>query len=70
MNGEHYLGDGLYASFDGWQFCLRAPGDAGDQMVFLEPAVLHEFQRYVKHIQKAQVEAVTRPAETQPGNQP
>jgi hypothetical protein len=22
---ERYLGDGLYASFDGWQFYLRAP---------------------------------------------
>jgi hypothetical protein len=27
---ETYLGDGLYASFDGWQVKLRAPRDGGD----------------------------------------
>jgi len=25
MDKETYLGDGLYASYDGWQICLRAP---------------------------------------------
>ena len=37
MNGrEVYLGDGLYASFDGWQIRLRAPRENGDHEVFLE----------------------------------
>ena len=35
---ETYLGDGLYASFDGWQIKLRAPRDGGDHEVFLEDA--------------------------------
>lgn len=34
---ETYLGDGVYASFDGWQICLRAPRENGDHIVFLEP---------------------------------
>ena len=33
---ETYLGDGLYASFDGYQIRLRAPRDGGDHVVFLE----------------------------------
>lgn len=34
---ETYLGDGVYASFDGWQICLRAPRESGDHVVYLEP---------------------------------
>ncbi len=45
---EVYLGDGLYASYDGWQIKLRAPrGDDADHEVFLEPSVLREFERFV-----------------------
>ena len=33
---ETYLGDGLYASWDGWQIRLRAPREGGDHEVFLE----------------------------------
>jgi hypothetical protein len=36
MIPEIYLGDGLYASFDGWQIRLRAPRRNGD-VIFLEP---------------------------------
>lgn len=43
---EEYLGDGLYVSFDGWQFCLRAPREEGDHMVYLEPCTLETFNRY------------------------
>lgn len=45
---ETYLGDGLYASFDGWQITLRAPREGGDHYVALEPQVLEAFERYVK----------------------
>lgn len=48
MENETYLGDGLYASFDGWQFWLRGEGD---HTVALEPGVLHAFQRFVKETQ-------------------
>lgn len=36
---ETYLGDGCYASFDGYQICLRAPREKGDHLIFLEPEV-------------------------------
>jgi hypothetical protein len=36
---ETYLGDGLYASFDGYHFKLRAPRFGADHEVFLEPHV-------------------------------
>jgi hypothetical protein len=40
---ETYLGDGLYAAFDGWQITLRAPRNGGDHWVALEPQVTAEF---------------------------
>jgi hypothetical protein len=39
---ETYLGDGLFASFDGWQVKLRAPRDGGDHVVFLEDGLTLE----------------------------
>jgi len=43
MTKEEYLGDGLYVSFDGWQFCLRAPRENGDHVVYLEPFMVKQF---------------------------
>lgn len=42
MDNETYLGDGLYASFDGFQIRLRAPRcgrEDTDHCVYLEPSV-------------------------------
>ena len=39
MDRETHLGDGLFASFDGYQIKLRAPRDNGDHEVYLEPGV-------------------------------
>ncbi len=50
---ETYLGDGLYASFDGYQFKLRTPRDDGDHEVYLEDATLAAFLEYVKRVQEA-----------------
>jgi len=47
---ETYIGDGLYASFDGYQFILRAPRPGGDHFVALEPGVLAEFNNYVRRV--------------------
>lgn len=48
MAKEVYLGDGLYASFDGFMFTLRAPRDGGDHHVGLEPDVMEAFFRFVQ----------------------
>jgi hypothetical protein len=50
MPEETYLGDGLYASFDGYQFRLRAPRLEGDHEVYMEPPVLYAFEQYVEVI--------------------
>ena len=47
QNAETYLGDGLYASFDGWQLALRAPRLEGDHFVALEPTVYQALREWI-----------------------
>jgi hypothetical protein len=42
---ETYLGDSVYASFDGYRIWLRT-GDSGNQRIALEPAVYHALRDY------------------------
>ena len=44
---EVYLGDGLYASFDGYQIKLRAPTGLNDQEIYLEPKVYNNLIKFV-----------------------
>ena len=43
---EIYLGDGLYASFDGFQIILRAPRGYEDHYVMLDPSVFDALMEY------------------------
>jgi hypothetical protein len=54
---ETYLGDGLYASFDGYMITLRAPRDGGDHWVGLEPNVFAELVEYQKRVTAQATEA-------------
>lgn len=45
---EEYIGDGLYASFDGYQFKLRTPRENGDHEVYLELPVYERFLEYAR----------------------
>jgi hypothetical protein len=45
---ETYLGDGCYASFDGFALTLRAPRERGDHYVVLEPLAVREFVKFVQ----------------------
>jgi hypothetical protein len=51
-NTETYLGDGLYASFDGWQIVLRAPRSDGtntwDHWVGMEPNVYRALVSWIE----------------------
>ena len=48
---DTYLGDGLYASFDGWQIELTADrGSPNERTVYLEPSVWEALKRYVASI--------------------
>jgi hypothetical protein len=49
---ETYIGDGLYASFDGFTIWLRAPREGGDHIVALEPLVYAELVRFVADLKK------------------
>jgi hypothetical protein len=48
IGAEEHLGDGLYASFDGFQIILRAPRLAGDDFVALEPSVYQALRVWVR----------------------
>jgi hypothetical protein len=41
-----YLGDGVYATFDGYHIWLRAQGVAHENLVALEPAVFAALLKY------------------------
>lgn len=51
MESETYLGDGLYASWDGSMILLRAPRQGGDHYVGLEPEVWLALQEFYKSLQ-------------------
>lgn len=53
---ETYIGDGLYASFDGFHFCLRAPRVEGDYVIYLGPTVAVNFTAYAQQQHAAQLE--------------
>ena len=46
---ESYIGDAVYASFDGWQIKLRT-GDGNNQVIYLEPDVVRSLVRYVERL--------------------
>lgn len=48
MKKEVYLGDGLYAGFDGFMYYLITDRDNGTHYVALEPDVLMTFIKYIE----------------------
>jgi len=48
---EVYLGDAVYASFDGWQICLRT-GDGNNQVIYLEPSVYASLVRFASSLRE------------------
>lgn len=50
-HNETYLGDAVYASFDGYQIWLRT-GDGNNQQIALEPEVIHALFQYVAAIKR------------------
>lgn len=54
MQKDEYLGDGLYASYDGYQICLKANShiDPTD-IVYLDPHVFIALIDFVKRIDEA-----------------
>jgi hypothetical protein len=51
---DSYLGDGLYAAFDGWQIELYAHnGIEKTNSVFLDSDTLAAFLKYVERLQQS-----------------
>ena len=48
---EKYIGDAVYAAFDGFSIWLRT-GDANNQRICLEPAVFRGLVEFAKGIDK------------------
>jgi hypothetical protein len=47
MIKERYLGDGVYARFDGYQLRLQTVRDSGKHVIYLDSSVLVELERYI-----------------------
>lgn len=66
---DRYLGDGVYASFDGYQIWL-AVDDATNKLVAIEPSVFNALTDYVGYIRealKAAADAALQEANNNPG---
>lgn len=51
--GEH-IGDGVYASFDGYHIWLKVQRGFDVESIALEPQVWEELQRYVQRLRDSQ----------------
>lgn len=52
-NTNHeYLGDGVYASYDGYQICLHVGAHTNEPVVALEPEVFERLVAYSKKLWK------------------
>jgi len=48
-NNKVYIGDGVYAEFDGWGVWLKANGiNNDDDKIYLEPEVLNALLKFLE----------------------
>lgn len=52
IKNEEYIGDGVYASFDGWYVWLRTQRDNGEHLIALEPSMFERLRLYVLKVWK------------------
>lgn len=56
MSRKTYLGDGVYAEFDGHMVILTVPAGASnngrEQKIYMEPGTLNELENFIKEIRK------------------
>lgn len=55
MSDETYIGDGLYASFDGENIVLCAPRSEGDALVYLDTETYQSLLRFVEAVNKGAI---------------
>ena len=56
---EHYIGDGVYASFDGMHIWLRTDRGGVDHMIALEAPVLDQLLQFAERVSKGEVKLST-----------
>jgi hypothetical protein len=55
---KQYIGDGVYADFDGYTVTLTTENGTGiTNTIYLEPEVLQELEGYVNRLRKQKVAA-------------
>jgi hypothetical protein len=59
---ETYLGDGLYASDDGYMITLRAPREDGDHWVALEPGIVEALLSFIERARDCKITVEHVPA--------
>mgnify|MGYP001616346502 CR=1 FL=1 len=47
---KEYLGDGVYAHFDGWHVVLSTARESGMHWIALEPEVQQSLKKYITRI--------------------
>lgn len=52
MPDKTYLGDGVYASFDGYQIRLSSRRDDGTDVIYLEPEVYTALTKFVEKLKE------------------
>jgi len=53
---DRYLGDGVYASYDGWNLILDLRAQDNTTRIALEPPVLKALDLFRQNIQSAKIE--------------
>ncbi|NQU56681.1 MAG: hypothetical protein HQ513_05555 [Rhodospirillales bacterium] len=54
---ETYLGDGVYAHFDGWYVILQLSAQDPKNRIALEPEVMTALMKYVEQLKKENSES-------------
>lgn len=49
---KDYIGDGVYADFDGYHVVLTTERERGVETIFLEPAILQALDRYRERLKQ------------------
>lgn len=60
-----YLGDAVYASFDGYHICLHLNDHVSEPVVKLEKEVLHELNDYAEDVDRLIKEEQAQAADEQ-----
>jgi hypothetical protein len=61
-----YLGDGVYASFDGWQVWLHVGNREAPPVVALEPAVINALNAYFRNMHRREAKRLASDDERAP----